>query len=78
VMVAGWAGCLFSSLLTAAGSLALGLATAVWRAVDMLPGYAGTGLLAAVAAGLAVWAGWTWLDHQLAALPEAWLPDRRG
>ena len=44
----------------------------------MLPGYAGTGLLAAVAAGLAVWAGWIWLDHQLAALPEAWLPDRRG
>lgn len=77
-MLPAWLGCLASSVLTAAGGLVLGIATAVWRVVDMLPGYTGTGLLAVAAVALAGAAGWLWLDHQLLALEEAWLPERRG
>jgi hypothetical protein len=60
-----------------AGSVVLGLATAVWRLVWVIPGYVGVGLLSAAALATALVAGAMWLDGQLAALEEAWLLERR-
>jgi hypothetical protein len=60
-----------------AGSVVLGLATAVWRLVGAIPGYVGVGLLSAAALATALTAGVMWLDGQLAALEEVWLLERR-
>jgi hypothetical protein len=72
-----WAGYVAGSLMAMAGSVVLGLATAVWRLVGAIPGYAGVGLLSAAALATALAAGVMWLDGQLAALEEAWLLERR-
>jgi hypothetical protein len=72
-----WAGYVAGSLLAMAGSVVLGLATAVWRLVGAIPGYVGVGLLSAAALATALTAGVMWLDGQLAALEEVWLLERR-
>jgi hypothetical protein len=76
-MLPMWAGCAVGSLLAAAGSVVLGLATAVWRLVGAIPGYAGVGLLSTAALAAALVAGRIWLDGQLAVLEGVWLPERR-
>jgi hypothetical protein len=65
------------SLLAMAGSVLLGLATAVWRLVGAIPGYVGVGLLSAAALATALAAAAMWLDGQLAALEEVWLLEQR-
>jgi hypothetical protein len=72
-----WACYVAGSLLAMAGSVLLGLATAVWRLVGAIPGYVGVGLLSAAALATALVAGVMWLDGQLAALEEVWLLERR-
>jgi hypothetical protein len=75
--MAVWVGCLASSLLLWASSASLGLAAAAWHTVGRLPGFVGTGLLAAAGMGMVALAGWLWLEGQIQGLERAWLPDVR-